>query len=123
MSGGAANKRRGTAYETLLVKHFREHGFDAERNTLSGTVDEGDLTVRVGDRRFIGEAKSGKNVRPRHWYESEAVPEAKAYGEKRGLANPAIPFVSMKTHGKAAGKSLVLISLDDFTMLLKEAFQ
>src|SRR5690606_14632617 len=78
VSTGAANRRRGTQFETDLVKHFRSKGMDTERLRLSGKEDEGDIVVRIGrDQRVVVEAKSGKNIRPRFWWNEEAVPEAR----------------------------------------------
>lgn len=124
VSTGAANRRKGSAYEGVLVTYFREQRFDTERTRLSGTLDEGDLAVRLGmDHRLVIEAKSGKNIRPRFWYEEEAVPEAKNYAQRRGLlAGSVIPVLAMKTHGKSVGKSLITIELDTFAYLLERAF-
>lgn len=121
MSTGAASRRAGARYETDLVKFFRELGYDTERLRLSGKQDEGDLVVRVDGERFIIEAKAGKNVRPRFWFDEEAVPEADNYTKRRDLPHRAIPVLSMKSHNKAIGKSLVTISLEDFAYLLQRA--
>ena len=125
MSTGAANRRRGTQYESDLVKHFRGKGMDAERLRLSGKEDEGDIVVRVGkDQRIIVEAKSGKNIRPRFWYDEEAVPEAKNYTKRRSLSSEeVIPALVMKSHNRAIGKSLVTIDLDTFVDLLERSYR
>lgn len=122
MTTGAANKRKGAAYEIALVDHFREAKFDTERLRLSGKEDEGDIVVRAGGRRVIVEAKSGTNVRPRHWFDEEAVPEARNYSKRRDLTEDAMPVLSMKSHNKAIGKSLVVITLDEFTELLRKGY-
>ena len=124
MSTGAANRRRGTQYESDLVKHFRGKGMDTERLRLSGREDEGDIVVRIGkDQRVIVEAKSGKNIRPRFWWNEEAVPEARNYTKRRSLLNEeVIPALVMKEHNKAIGKRLVTIDLDTFTDLLERAY-
>lgn len=124
MSTGAANRRRGTQFETDLVKHFRSKGMDTERLRLSGKEDEGDIVVRIGrDQRVVVEAKSGKNIRPRFWWNEEAVPEARNYTKRRSLLNEEVtPALVMKEHNKAIGKSLVTIDLDTFTDLLERAY-
>lgn len=124
VSTGAANRRRGTQYESDLVKHFRGKGMDTERLRLSGREDEGDIVVRIGkDQRVIVEAKSGKNIRPRFWWNEEAVPEARNYTKRRSLLNEeVIPALVMKEHNRAIGKSLVTIDLDTFTDLLERAY-
>ena len=40
------NKTYGFRAEAELLQYFRDHLFDAERLHLTGTEDEGDLTVR-----------------------------------------------------------------------------
>jgi len=124
VSTGAANRRRGTQFETDLVKHFRSKGMDTERLRLSGKEDEGDIVVRIGrDQRVVVEAKSGKNIRPRFWWNEEAVPEARNYTKRRSLLNEEVtPALVMKEHNKAIGKSLVTIDLDTFTDLLERAY-
>lgn len=124
MSTGAANRRRGTQFETDLVKHFRSKGMDTERLRLSGKEDEGDIVVRIGrDQRVVVEAKSGKNLSVRRWFEEEAVPEARNYAKRRSLLNEEVAAtLVMKSHNKAIGKSLVTIDLDTFTDLLERAY-
>jgi len=124
VSTGAANRRKGSQYETDLVDYFRKRSWDTERMRLSGTLDEGDLVVRLDKgHRLVLEAKAGKNLRPRFWWEEEAVPEAKNYAKRRSLlAEEAIPVLAMKTHGKSIGKSLVTIDLDTFADLLERAY-
>ena len=113
------NKRDGTAYETALVNYFRERGLEADRLRLGGKEDEGDIAVR--DRAgvvAIVEAKAGKNIRPRYWYDEEAVPEAKKYADRRSLLEQPMPALVMKSHNKPIGKSLVTISLEHYVDLL-----
>lgn len=120
---GAANRRKGASYEVALVNHFREEQFDTERMRLSGTQDEGDLILRAGPLRVVVEAKSGTNIRPRHWYESEAVPEALNYAKRRSLLEEEVmPALVMKSHGKNVKKSLVTIDLESFVHLLRRAY-
>ena len=124
MSSGAANRRKGSQYEADLVKFFRSKGMDTERLRLSGKEDEGDIVVRIGrDHRVVLEAKSGKNIRPRFWYDEEAVPEARNYMKRRSLLiEEVIPALAMKSHNKAIGKSLITIDLDTFADLLERAY-
>lgn len=119
VSQAAKNKRDGSAYESALVNYFRERSYEADRLRLSGKEDEGDLVVRHNGKPFlIIEAKAGKNIRPRYWYDDEAVPEARNYCKRRGL--PGItPVLAMKSHNKSIGSSLITISLDDLAQLLE----
>lgn len=113
------NKRDGTAYESALVAYFRSRGLEADRLRTSGKEDEGDIAVRdkAGVVAII-EAKAGKNIRPRFWYDEEAVPETKKYADRRSMLEPPMPALAMKSHNKSIGKSLVTISLDDYIDLL-----
>lgn len=113
------NKRDGTAYESAVVNYFRDRGFEADRLRLSGKDDEGDIVVRdkVGAVAIV-EAKAGVNIRPRHWFDEEAVPEAKRYADRRSLLEPPMPALAMKSHNKPVGKSLVTITLEDYVTLL-----
>lgn len=117
------NRRNGAQFETDLVKYFRAEGFDAERLRLSGAQDEGDLVVRAGDVRYVVEAKAGKNLSVRRWFDEEAVPEAKSYAAKRSLLEEeARPALLLKSHGKNINKSLVTIDVGTFVQLLHKAY-
>lgn len=120
MSQGAKNKRNGSAFETALVNYFRLKGFEADRLRLSGSGDEGDLVIRdSAGPLLVVEAKAGKNVRPRYWYDEEAVPEAANYEKHRGMRKGSmVPVLAMKAHNKSIGKSLITISLDDLNRLI-----
>lgn len=51
-------KARGTAAETAVLRHVREHGFPwAERLALSGAADQGDISLLPG-RLVILEVKA-----------------------------------------------------------------
>lgn len=113
------NKRDGTAFESAVVKHVRSRGLEADRLRTSGKEDEGDIAIRdkVGVVAIL-ECKAGKNIRPRHWYDEEAVPEAKKYADRRSLLEQPMPALVMKSHNKSIGKALVTVSLDHYLDLL-----
>lgn len=118
-SQNARNKQNGTKFETDVVDYVRKRGLEADRLRLSGKEDEGDLVIRdkAGPVAVV-EAKAGKNIRPRHWYDEEAVPETKAYANKRSMLEPPMPALFMKSHNKSIGKALVTISLEHYVDLL-----
>lgn len=120
MSTGARNRRNGARFETEVVKHLRSIGYDTERLRLSGRQDEGDLVARLeGDKRLVLELKSGKNIRPRHWYSEEAVPEARNYARTRDLPDEqVVPVLVMKTHHRPIKEALVTLSLADLLALV-----
>jgi hypothetical protein len=58
-------KQKGTAFETLIVRHLREHGFPyAERRALTGQHDEGDITGTPG---VVWECKNHKTLKLSEW--------------------------------------------------------
>lgn len=115
----AKNRRDGAKYESDVTAYVRKAGFEAEGLRKAGRYDEGDLSIRdkVGVVA-VAELKSGVNMRVRHWWEEEAIPEARNYANKRSLLEPPAPALIMKSHGQSVGKSLVVISLDQYLELL-----
>lgn len=118
-SQNAKNRRDGAKFESDVVNYLRDRGFEAERLRLSGKQDEGDVTLRdkVGVAAVL-ELKAGKNIRPRFWYDEEAVPEAKNFATRRSMIEAPMPTLVMKSHGKSIGKALVTISLEHYLDLM-----
>jgi len=97
-------KQAGTAVESALIKYFRAHGLTADRKTLAGAYDQGDIWVAHG--RAIVEVKTRKGghspANVESWLQEldretvnaskhGAVPEVSLLVVKRvgtGLANP-----------------------------------
>lgn len=119
VSQNARNRRNGAKFESDVTAYVRSRGLEAERLRTSGKLDEGDLTIRdkVGVAA-VCELKSGKNLSVRRWWEEEAIPEAKNYASRRALLEPPQPALIMKSHNQSIGKSLVVISLDQYLALL-----
>lgn len=119
MSQNARNRRNGAAFESAVTNYVRSKGLEAERLRTSGKLDEGDLTIRdkVGVAA-VCELKAGKNLSVRRWWEEEAIPEAKNFASRRSLLEPPHPALIMKSHNQSIGKSLVVISLDQYLELL-----
>ena len=115
VSTGAANRRKGTQYESDLVKHFREGWkVEADRLRLSGSTDEGDIVLRLpGDRKLIVEAKSGVNIRPKEWHR-----EAENYAKHRPGSDVPPTMVVMKKHNFSINQAYALISLKDLQELV-----
>lgn len=114
VSQGAKNKRAGTKWESDLVKLFRSMGVEADRLRLSGSTDEGDVLVRLGDgRRLVIEAKSGQNWYPKKWL-AEAQDEAVNYAKNRDMAIVPPGAVVMKKHNAATNQAYILMPLDQF---------
>ena len=115
----AKNRRDGARFESDVRDYIRGRGLEAEGLRKAGKYDEGD----VGIRDTVGwvsaaETQAGTNLRVRHWWENEAVPEAKNFSAKRSLLEPVHPALILKSHGKPVKDALVVISLETYVDLL-----
>ena len=75
----------GKKYETDLMKHLREQGYDVERLRLTGAEDEGDLLIRFEEglvHRAVLEAKRRKTMDLGGWIK-EAIAERENYVKHR----------------------------------------
>lgn len=54
-----AAKRKGTAYESAVVKYLQEHGIPARRVAQTGQLDTGDIH---GIDPFAGQCKAYRNM-------------------------------------------------------------
>ena len=105
-------KAKGTAAETAVVGYLREQGWPhAERRTLAGNQDKGDLAGIPG---LVVEVKDCQRLEFGPWLREAQVERANAgaeYGvvwaKRRGTRNPADWYV--------------LMDGDTFTRLLKDA--
>lgn len=59
------SKAKGTRAETECVKYLREHFYAAERRTLSGSKDKGDI---AGIPNCVGEIKAQVKQELAKWY-------------------------------------------------------
>ena len=114
MTTGAANKKKGSAFEILLMKHLRDQGLDVERLRLTGAQDEGDLVVRFDNgERLVIEAKSGALHAAQFVREAQA--ETKHYTEHRELPADLVHGVAVvKARGKGIGDAYVITTLADY---------
>ena len=70
------NGRKGSAFETGVMKWLRDKGVIAERLTKAGAKDEGDLVVIVAGQTYILELKNRQKIDlPAFW--EEVMAEAK----------------------------------------------
>lgn len=92
------SKAKGTAWESAIVKHLQGHGFPhAERRTLSGSEDKGDINAAPG---LVIEAKNQSRHSFAEWLD-EAIAEAKnaddavgmVWAHRRGKSSPADAYV------------------------------
>jgi hypothetical protein len=59
------SKQKGTAYETRIVDWLLDHGHKAERRTLSGAADRGD--IKIEGHSITIEAKNCKAITLAAW--------------------------------------------------------
>lgn len=110
------SKAKGTAWETALVNYFRSKPWwRAERLTLSGKEDEGDIVVYPTDheRVVIVEAKAERQMNLSA-YVLEAEREASNYAKHRDLEHVPHWIVVVKRRNKPAGQAYVVTTLDEF---------
>ncbi len=108
----SASKAKGTAFETALVRYLRENGWEADRLTLSGTDDEGDICVREdGGFYSIIEAKATRALTPAQFVK-EALAERDNYCRRRHI-DPirVMPIVIWKSPGQSIADALCIIPL------------
>lgn len=96
----SASKRKGTAWESAIVRYLIERGRPAvERRALSGTADRGDIAGIVG---VVIEAKSCKAMQLAAWLDEALVEQANdgadyaaVWHHRRGKGSPGDGYVTM----------------------------
>lgn len=111
--------RRGPDWEARLVRHLRDHGFNAERLVRAGAEDEGDiLSNHRGREPWIIEAKAERKM-DFSSYVREAEVEAGNYAKHRG--HKFIPYhvAIVKRPNLGAGRAYVVCELDEWIRQVK----
>lgn len=109
-----AAKRKGSQYETDVVRRVRELGLPAERLRLAGANDEGDVAVTDVGVVYIFECKAEQKM-DLSGYVREAQVEAGNYAKARGLDPDTVYGVAVvKRRNRPIGESYVITTLDDF---------
>lgn len=107
------NGRKGTAFETAVLKFFRSAGVLAERLTKAGARDEGDLVVVISGATYILELKNRKKLDlPTFW--DEAQSEAENYARARNLDFAPPSYVIVKRRNAGINKSWVIQDLNQW---------
>lgn len=110
----SANKAKGTAWETDLVKFFRERGIPARRVAQEGFKDTGDLH---GLSPFIGQAKNYKS-----WEEAIRLGLDGAERQKVHAGEPyGVAFV--KRIRKGVGQGYAVMTVETFADLLLRLYR
>lgn len=121
----AANKAKGTSFETAIVDYLQGQGVRAKRLPRTGVKDIGDVAFPIGSDWFreaatiVVEAKNRRGMDLPTWI-AEAEAEAANYNEKYPAEGPVFPIVVHKRRGKGTHLSYVTLPLDGLVELLRE---
>ena len=106
-------KRKGSAFETGILKFLRTKGLLAERLRLAGKDDEGDIVCFVAGSPYILELKATvKMDLPQFW--REATLEAANYAKARGLESVPPAYVIVKRRMAGLDQSWVIQDLNQW---------
>ena len=104
----SASRRKGTSWETEVVRHLNSHGFPyAERRALYGSNDQGDVTGIPG---VMLECKAVREVTL-----AEFMDQVEAQTEN---AHAQIGAAVIKRRMRPAKDGYVVMTLEQFTGLL-----
>ena len=110
------NGRKGSQFETDVMKWLRGVGAMAERLTKAGSKDEGDLVTIISGETYILELKNRKSISlPEFWKEAEV--EAVNYAKARGLREVPLHYVIVKRRNSGIEKAWVI---QDLSQWIKE---
>ncbi len=69
-----SNGRKGSKFETDVLKWLRQMGVLAERLTKAGSKDEGDMVAIIAGKTYILELKNRQTLSlPEFWREAEVL--------------------------------------------------
>jgi Holliday junction resolvase len=109
----AKNKRKGSMFETSILKWLRSKGVNAERLRLAGKDDEGDIVAIVAGQPYVFELKATvKMDLPQFW--REATTEAFNYAKARGLEVVPPAYVIVKRRMAGLEQSWVIQDLEQW---------
>lgn len=110
------NGRKGSLFETTVLKWLRSKNVIAERLTKAGAKDEGDIVVMVNDKTYVLELKATKAIKlPEFW--NEAVIEAKNYASARSIGAVPPSYVIIKRRMAGINQAWVV---EDFDQWIKK---
>ncbi len=110
------NGRKGSLFETTVLKWLRSKNVIAERLTKAGAKDEGDIVVMANGKTYILELKATKALKlPEFW--NEAVVEAKHYAEARSISEVPPSYVIIKRRMAGINQAWVV---EDFDQWIKK---
>jgi Holliday junction resolvase len=107
------NGRKGSLFETTVLKWLRSKNVMAERLTKAGAKDEGDIVVIANGKTYILELKATKALKlPEFW--NEAVVEAKNYADARSIGEVPESYVIIKRRMAGINQSWVVQDFDQW---------
>jgi Holliday junction resolvase len=110
------NGRKGSQFETDVMKWLRKMGVMAERLTKAGAKDEGDMVAIIAGKTYILELKNRATLSlPEFWREAQV--EALNYSKARGLGEVPLSYVVVKRRNASIDQAWVI---QDLTQWLKE---
>ena len=110
------NGRKGSVFETDVMKWLRGAGVTAERLTKAGAKDEGDMVVIISGETYILELKNRQTLSlPEFWREAQV--EALNYAKARGLGEAPLSYVVVKRRNASIDQAWVI---QDLNQWLKE---
>ena len=110
---GNAGKRKGSLFETSVLKWLREKGILAERLAKAGVNDEGDIVCFVQGQPYVLELKAtAKLDLPQYW--REATTEAANYQKARGLKETPPAYVIVKRRQASIDQAWVVQTLEQW---------
>ena len=110
------NGRKGSQFETDVMKWLRSAGVMAERLTKAGAKDEGDMVVIISGETYILELKNRQTLSlPEFWREAQV--EALNYAKARGLGEVPLSYVVVKRRNASIDQAWVI---QDLAQWIKE---
>jgi len=111
-----SNGRKGSKFETDVLKWLRQMGVLAERLTKAGSKDEGDMVAIIAGKTYILELKNRQTLSlPEFWREAQV--EALNYAKARGLGEVPLSYVVVKRRNASIDQAWVI---QDLAQWLKE---
>ena len=115
VSKQTAARRKGSQFETGVLKWLRSKGVTAERLRLAGKADEGDIVCFVSGRPYVLELKAtAKLDLPGFW--REAVVEAENYAKARGITPTPPAYVIVKRRQASIDQAWVVQTLEQWVV-------
>jgi Holliday junction resolvase len=111
-----SNGRKGSKFETDVLKWLRQMGVLAERLTKAGSKDEGDMVAIIAGKTYILELKNRATLSlPEFWREAEV--EALNYAKARGIGEVPLHYVVVKRRNASIDQAWVI---QDLAQWIKE---